>query len=61
MDKKLIGWVVVVPNEHGDIRTFYRADQSTWMEDEVLSRTRSGTPFRVEPEFGTPRKVLYVF
>ena len=61
MEKKLIGWTVIFVFPNGsESRTYYKISQSTWMEDEVLMRTRNGHTFKVEPEYGTcERRVLY--
>lgn len=59
MEKTLIGWTVIVPGHLSDIRTYYRVGQKEAMLREVSDRIEMNHKFTVEPEFGTPRKVLY--
>lgn len=60
MDKNLIGWTVVIPGFHGDIRTYFKVDQKAAMRSCLLTYVDDGLHVvRVEPEYGTPRRVLY--
>lgn len=60
MDKKLIGWTVVVELcDKYPLRTHYKADQSELMKEEISLRIQQGMTFKVEPEFEATRKVIW--
>lgn len=60
MDKKLIGWTIILSDKSGELcRTYFKVGQEPMLQSCVMIYVVEGKTFSVEPEFGTPRKVLY--